>query len=360
MLVQSLDPGASAGAYHPGVDPVPPIVALDALSAPSTSATSRVARIDDSLLALGRWLQAQDYRFACPTPASHARVLERSPEREATSLVDVFGWNLPFVSDTVPAAVIKWLNEAGALAHMGSRLRSRVRFSTIGPRLFVHSSYPTLDADAVFFGPDTFRFSRLVEEVLRESWPHPVRTLVDIGCGSGAGAILAAEALDPSTLRRVVLRDCNPRALDYAATNVALNLTPHAELSLGEVLADLDTEFDLIIANPPYMLGDGLQRAYRDGGGLGGVEIALRFLSDGLRHLAPGGRMVLYTGTPIIGGHDQFRSYAGALLDPSGLRYRYRELDPDVFGESLSLPEYAGVDRIAVVALVVSRDGGLR
>jgi hypothetical protein len=70
--------------------------------------------------------------------------------------------------------------------------------------------------------------------------------------------------------------------------------------------------------------------------------------------------MVLYTGTPIIGGHDQFRSYAGALLDPSGLRYRYRELDPDVFGESLSLPEYAGVDRIAVVALVVSRDGGLR
>ena len=130
MLLQSFDPGASSGVYHPGVEPVPPIVAIDTLSAPSTSATSRVARIDDALLALGRWLQAQDYRFVCPTPASHARVLERAPEREAASLVDVFGWNLPFVSGTVPAAVIKWLNEAGALAHMGTRLRSRVRSRT--------------------------------------------------------------------------------------------------------------------------------------------------------------------------------------------------------------------------------------
>ena len=360
MLLENHIPTVAPGVFHPGIELVPPIVALDALSAPSTSATSRIARIDDDLLALGRWLQAQDYRFICPSPASHARVLERSPDREASTLADIFGWNLPFVPGIVPAAVIKWLSEAGALAHMGSRLRSRVRFSSLGPRLFLHSSYPTLDSDAVFFGPDTFRFTRLVEEVLRQPWPHPVRTLVDIGCGSGAGAILAAESVDPTELRRVVLRDVNPRALDYAATNVALNLTSHAELSHGEVLSDLDTEFDLIIANPPYMLGDGLQRAYRDGGGLGGVEMALRFLSDGLVHLAPGGRLVLYTGTPIIGGQDQFRSYAGAVLDPSGLRYRYRELDPDVFGESLSLPEYAGVDRIAAIGLVVWRDGDMR
>lgn len=360
MLLENHAPSPDPGVLVPYGDSVPPIVARDAMSAPSSTATSRIARVDDSLLALGRWLQAQDYRFVCPTPATHARVLERAPEREATTLADIFGWNLPFVSGAVPAAVIKWLNEAGALAHMGSRLRSRVRFSSIGPRLFLHSSYPTLDSDAVFFGPDTFRFTRLIEDVLRQPWPHPVRNLVDIGCGSGAGAILAAEALDPSELRRVVLRDVNPRALDYAATNVALNVTPHAELSQGEVLADVDGEFDLIIANPPYMLGDGLQRAYRDGGGLGGVELPLRFLSDGLMHLAPGGRLVLYTGTPIIGGQDQFRAYAAAVLDPSGLRYRYRELDPDVFGESLSLPEYAGVDRIAAVSLVVSRDGGLR
>ncbi|MNR68782.1 hypothetical protein D3C85_1935590 [compost metagenome] len=37
--------------------------------------------------------------------------------------------------------------------------------------------------------------------------------------------------------------------------------------------------------------------------------------------------------------------------------WTYRELDPDVFGEELLTPGYQTVERIAVVALVVTRTG---
>ncbi len=343
------------------------IVPLDSISAaPSTrlpapaALAAGTAAASEALLSLGRWLQAQAYRFVCPTPETHARVIERSPDREAQSLEDVFGWNLPFAPGVMPDSVIHWLHEARMLSHIGSRLRSGVRFASIGNRLFVHSSHPTLDRDAVFFGPDTYRFARFVETVLSAPWPYPVRSMADIGCGAAAGAILALDVLDGRDLQRVILRDINPKALQFAATNAALNDCGVLDFSLGDSLTDVDADFDLIIANPPYMIGDGLEREYRDGGAHQGTDLALRFLGDAVDRLAPGGRIVLYTGTPVVRGVDTFLRHASALLDRTSLPYRYTELDPDVFGESLALPQYADVDRIAVAGLVVSRPGGDR
>ena len=44
-------------------------------------------------------------------------------------------------------------------------------------------------------------------------------------------------------------------------------------------------------------------------------------------------------------------------LDEKRFGWTYRELDPDVFGEELVNPGYQRVDRIAVVALTVTRMG---
>ena len=46
------------------------------------------------------------------------------------------------------------------------------------------------------------------------------------------------------------------------------------------------------------------------------------------------------------------REALGRLADERDLALRYREIDPDVFGEELEQAAYADVDRIAAVGAV--------
>ncbi len=64
-----------------------------------------------------------------------------------------------------------------------------------------------------------------------------------------------------------------------------------------------------------------------------------------------GGRLLLYTGSAIVAGEDSFLRAIRQELSRPGVRYSYRELDPDVFAEELLRPAYADVERIAAVLL---------
>ena len=310
--------------------------------------------LSDALVLLGRWLQSAGYAFTTITPASHARVNARRGAETAHSLRDVFGWSRPFHAGLLPAQALGWLREAGLLqeAQNGGLLRSRVRFSSLGGRLHAHSAYPTLAADAVFFGPDTYRFVALIEAELARQPLRPAARILDIGCGAGPGGIAAALA-GPAPAE-VVLGDINPQALAFARANAELAGLPQAQTAQSDLFASLDGNFDLIVANPPYLVDAG-ERAYRHGGGPLGGGLSLRIVAEGLQRLAPGGRLVLYTGAAIVEGADPLRNEAGALLRQAGCAFDYRELDPDVFGEELDSPAYAQADRIAAVALVAHR-----
>jgi hypothetical protein len=71
----------------------------------------------------------------------------------------------------------------------------------------------------------------------------------------------------------------------------------------------------------------------------------------------PGGRLILYSGTPIIGGSDPFFESLQPLLQLHARQYRYEEIDPDVFGDELESFAYAKADRIAAVGLTVIKRG---
>jgi methylase of polypeptide subunit release factors len=320
------------------------------------SSASTDSSRDDAVHALswgGRWLRDRGYRFVTVTPATHARVLARA-QQAARSLEDVFGWSRPFEPALLPDAAADALDAAQALDRTGALWRSRVRYSSLEDDLFVHSAYPTLAADAVFFGPDTYRFAAFIRATVRTQRATAKRLrVVDIGCGSGAGGVVALHALGGSAT--LTLTDINPRALLFARANCALSGID-AGYALGDLYAPLARlgSIDLVVANPPY-LADPLKRAYRDGGGGLGSGLSLRIVREGLSVLAQGGQLLLYTGSPIVGGRDGLRDAIETIAREQDCRCVVHEIDPDVFGEELDGPIYANVDRIAVLGAVLTR-----
>ncbi|WP_426237293.1 methyltransferase [Pseudomonas sp. TWP3-2] len=307
---------------------------------------------DLALLQLGRRLQADGYRFITPTPLTHERVNQRDEGEPAETLRDVFGWSRPFEPGLLSADEQRQLHEAQIIDTFDGRLKSRVRWSSLDDLLFVHSGFPTDAADSVFFGPDTYRFAQLIHAHLQQSYA-PVTRAVDIGCGAGVGAILIARARREAQVFAV---DINPAALRLTTINAALAEVANVEVQTSDVLRGVDGEFDLIVANPPYM-ADPAGRAYRHGGGTLGAGLSLRIVEQALNHLAPGGSLLLYTGVAMVDGRDPFIDTVLPRLDEKRFGWTYRELDPDVFGEELLNPGYQRVDRIAVVALTVTRIG---
>ena len=261
---------------------------------------------------------------------------------------DILGWSRPFRPGTLDTDLFECLIEADAIDADGELLRAMIRVSSLGDLLFVHSAYPTDQADAVFFGPDSYRFADLIAAELARSPLPPGATIVDIGAGAGVGAIVAAQASDRPS---VVMVDVNPAALDFARIN-ARAAGVISTYVVGDTLGGVDGAIDLAVANPPYLV-DAAQRAYRDGGGRHGTEIALIMAQEAVARLSAAGRLILYTGSAIVDGEDPLRNALEKLTTDSGRRLRYREIDPDVFGEELAEPAYADVDRIALVAAII-------
>jgi methylase of polypeptide subunit release factors len=297
---------------------------------------------------LGYALQAEKYRFTAVTPATHHRVLQHI--QGPTTLRSIFGWNQPFARDEVAPHIMELLEAAEALEEADGHYRSKLRFATLGDLLFVHSGFPTTKQDSVFFGPDTYRFARLLRSSLADMPAEKPLRLVDIGSGTGAGGIYASRLLPGIT--DLVLADVNPKALEFSAVNAALNDVASAQSVLSDVFEAIEGDADLIIANPPYLV-DEERRLYRDGGGALGITLALRIVEQGLTRIRPGGRLILYTGMPIIAGVDPFLEAVRPLVQLAGLQFVYEEIDPDVFGEELDGQAYAHADRIAVTGLTV-------
>lgn len=304
-----------------------------------------------ALFELLRLLRAQGYHFVTPTPATHRRVLARPARRVGHGLGDLLGWSLPVSRDAVPAAILDALETAELLDHQDGMVRSRLRVSSLQGELFLHSAYPTEAEDAVFFGPDSYRFADLIVDEIAAAGLVEERHIVDIGTGAGVGAVVAGKAC-PTT--KLTMTDINPAALQLATVNAcAAGITARAVLTA--TLDPVDEPIDLALANPPYIV-DPAGRDYRDGGGFHGGAVALDMAKMAVNRLAPGGRLILYTGSAIIDGADRLHAALRSVARAGDCALHYREIDPDVFGEELAKPAYADVDRIAVVAAILIKE----
>ncbi|QXI18650.1 methyltransferase [Pseudomonas hamedanensis] len=306
---------------------------------------------DRALLDLGKRLLDSGYQFITPSPLTHERYYQRVPVPQARDWRDVFGWSMPFDPELFSDEDRALLDRAGVIERQDTLWRSSVRWSRLGELLFVHSAWPTSDTDAVFFGPDSYRFAQAIDAQLQTRFA-PVRRAVDIGCGSGIGAVVVGRSRRDAEVLAV---DINPRALRLAAVNAELAGASNVSVYRSDVLASVEGLFDLIVANPPYM-NDQQQRAYRHGGGTLGEGLSVRIVRESLPRLEVGGTLLVYTGVAIVAGQDPFRQAIEPMVSGEQYAWTYRELDPDVFSEELLKPGYERVERIAVVALTVTRE----
>jgi len=312
-----------------------------------------------ALVDLGRALREAGYAFITPTPATHRRVNDRNGRAEARTLHDVFGWSRRFRPAVLPPAV-RTLSEAAEIltpTDDDGYVTSRVRFSTLnaatGDFIFVHSAFPTTARDAVFFGPDSYRFAALLARTVSNA-----RRVLDVGCGAGVGGLVLSPRADA-----IVLADISPPALELAAINRALAGRDQATVTLqhSDVLANVEGDFDVIVSNPPYLAGPDPAssqetRLYRDGGGSLGIDVSVRIVTESLARLGAGhgGQLVLYTGAPIVDGRNVLQDRLAPLLRREASAFTWEELDPDVFGEELDRPAYRDTERLSVVALLAS------
>ncbi len=308
---------------------------------------TRAARQGAALLALLSALDARGYDFVTPTPSVSRRGAERGLSR-SQPLRAVFGWSQAFAPSTLEPDILTLAQEARVLVQDGEAYRSRVRVSRVAGMLFLHSAYPATAADAVFLGPDSYRFVRFIAQATAGD---QIASIAEIGCGSGVGGLTAARLHDGA---RLELGDVNVAALELAAVNAA-HAGIVAQTRKSDGMAALTGPYELIVANPPYVAGIS-GRAYKDGGDLHGARLALDWAREALGRLSVGGKFVLYTGSAILdGGIDALRLALEALAGEGPYRMTYEELDPDIFGGELRRDAYADVERIAAVGAVIER-----
>lgn len=365
---------------------------IDATSATSaasaTSATRGAARANDddsgsghhALLALGRFLGDVGYRHTAVSSASHQHVVRRASATSAAAAIaadpanaakstlnDIFGLSARFSADDVHPSVWGAMNQAGIVRRDGAGWRSKLRVASLGriagsgaagaaesarPVLFFHSAWPTIEDDAVLFDPDTYRFLRVLRPALAPAaGQEPVRRAIDIGCGAGAAAVLIARHFPQA---EVLAADLNAKALTLTAVNADLAGAHRVRPVHSDALAGIEGDFDLIVAHPPYLL-DPAGRPLRHGGGIHGERRSFDIVQGALGRLAPGGRLLLYTGVAMVSGLDPLLARLKPLLDDAGLAWRYEEIDPDIHGDELAEAGYENADRIAAVWLEVRK-----
>jgi HemK-related putative methylase len=141
------------------------------------------------------------------------------------------------------------------------------------------------------FNPVLFRSGAFMARTLAEAALSPGSKVLDLGSGSGVGAVFAARQG-----AQVTAVDINPEAVRCSRLNALLNdLADQVTVVEGDLFTPLaGHRFDLILFNPPFYRGqpaDDRDRAWR------GQDVFERFASDLDSFLAPDGRAWLILST---------------------------------------------------------------
>jgi len=179
------------------------------------------------------------------------------------------------------------LADSGLLVPEAGAVRVQASLYPVGPDLIVsdHASHE-LDPQALgsdphdrvmYVGTDSRWLARVTVR-------KPVDTALDLCCGSGIHALLAA-----AHARQVTAVDINPRAVRCTAFNARARGLTNVQALQGDLYAPVgDRRFDLITANPPFVPAPEQKVGFRDGGP-SGEEVQRRIIEGLPAHLGAAG-----------------------------------------------------------------------
>ncbi|MCS3780092.1 DUF7782 domain-containing protein [Tsukamurella ocularis] len=151
------------------------------------------------------------------------------------------------------------------------------------------------------------------QSLLRATPREPVGTVLDLGTGCGVHACAATRFAGA-----VTATDLSERAAGFAAASAALN-GADVEVLTGDWFSPVaGRRFDLLLANPPFVVGEGrVDHTYRDSGlDLDGAsELVVRGAPD---HLAPRGTAALLASW-VHGDDETWQARVASWLPADGI-----------------------------------------
>jgi carbamoyltransferase len=154
--------------------------------------------------------------------------------------------------------------------------------------------------------------------ILREAILAPdARRVLDLCAGSGVQALRLAHGV-----RRILAVDLNPRSAAIVRLNAQLNDAANVEVRVGDLYAPVGAEqFDLIVANPPFVVSPYVGGPAYHSGGTAGDTVLRRIIAGWGTHLAASGRAFAISHRALRAGedieavaHGWFRNFPGRAL----------------------------------------------
>lgn len=305
-------PAAQSSAFYPAKEEAAapnssPSASPFAATAPSLPAVPVVTSLEPWLDLANRlrevgltnaWLQ-QRYKACADVPKSRqagwlrAELAEEDSWTARAALLFCHGQVLsaPVCRSLLSPGLFAAMSALGLLQARGRNWRSAFRLELVN-QLYLFSDHPMVAEQAVMaFGPTT-------EVLLKACYPQQdVDSVLDLGCGGGALALLLADAA-----KRVVGCDINPRAVALARLNAALNGISNATFREGDLFAPVTGErFALIVSQPPFVARTPQQRHVQYlHGGWRGDELLRRVLEQAPAHLQADGLAMVMADVPVL------------------------------------------------------------
>ncbi|MEV1167995.1 methyltransferase [Nonomuraea sp. NPDC049784] len=137
---------------------------------------------------------------------------------------------------------------------------------------------------------------------------RPVGRALDLGTGCGVQVLHLAERAE-----RIVATDVNPRAVELARLSWELSGISDVEARTGSMFEPVEDElFDLVVSNPPFVIGPAGDLTYRETGGDGFCRDLVRRTP---RHLNPDGQAHFLANWLHVEGEDWHDRVGGWLRE---------------------------------------------